>query len=179
MPYQAEREELAAIEAELAKPEAVAVLDRVQGFHSMARLATANYQACLDHLGRLSDRRFSMSLLDDPQAPDSVLYVEQLQHCAANHVLSSVLLLEHIEHHVTAHFPDPKDRTRGQFELGLDASVNGYDGHPVVLQIRHLIAHRSLPRIWMVPGSHPESAAAPRRQEDQAGHPRSTGASRS
>ncbi len=39
--------------------------------------------------------------------------------------------------------------------------MNQYQGHLVVRQIRHLIAHRALPRIRMIPGQHREERATP------------------
>jgi hypothetical protein len=137
------------------------VLERVQGFHSMARLTTANFEECLAHFEPLADPDFSRRLLDQPEAANSIAYVERLQHRAANYVLSSVLLLEHVKHHVVTKFPDPAHRTRVQHDRGLDIAVNRYEGHLVVVQLRHLIAHRALPRVRMEPGSHPEEIATP------------------
>ncbi len=100
--------DLAVIEAQLATPEAQAALDRVQGFHSMARLTGTNYDACLDHLSRLADPRFAAQLVAAPGSSTAAEYVEELQHRTASYVVSSVSLLEHIEHHVRSHFPDPE-----------------------------------------------------------------------
>ena len=153
--------ELAAIDEYLASTDVFETLDRVQGFHSMARLTTSNLAAFEAHLTPLADPAFAKQLLDAPTAPLSLQYVERLQHLAANYFLSAVPLLEHIKLHVEAHYPDPAHRTRVQYERGLDIAINRYSGHAVVIQLRHFVVHRALPRITMFPGAHPEELATP------------------
>ena len=145
--------ELAAIDEYLASTDVFETLDRVQGFHSMARLTTSNLAAFEAHLTPLADPAFAKQLLDAPTAPLSLQYVERLQHLAANYFLSAVPLLEHIKLHVEAHYPDPAHRTRVQYERGLDIAINRYSGHAVVIQLRHFVVHRALPRITMFPGA--------------------------
>jgi hypothetical protein len=72
-------------------------------------------------LALLADGEFSGRLLKQPETNESMAYVEQLQHGAANYVLSSVLLLEHIKHRVVTQFPDAAHKTRIQYEQGLNA----------------------------------------------------------
>ena len=153
--------ELAAIDEYLASPEVFDTLDRVQGFHSMARLTTSNLATFEAHLRPLADRAFAAQLLDAPDASETLQYVERLQHLAANYFLSAVPLLEHIRLHVDTHYPDPDHPTRVQYERGLDMAINQYSGHPVVVQLRNFVAHRALPRITMLPGVHPEELATP------------------
>lgn len=153
--------ELTAIDEYLASAEVFEKLDRVQGFHSMARLTTSNLADFEAHLTPLATPAFAKQLLDAPTAPLSLQYVERLQHLAANYFLSAVPLLEHIKLHVDAHYPDPANRTRVQYERGLDISINQYSGHLVVIQLRHFVLHRALPRITMFPGAHHEELATP------------------
>lgn len=153
--------ELAAIDQYLASADVFETLDRVQGFHSMARLTTSNLAAFEAHLRPLADPAFAEQLLNASAAPLSLRYVERVQHLAANYFLSAVPLLEHIKLHVETHYPDPAHRTRIQHERGLDIAINRYSGHAVVIQLRHFVVHRALPRVTMFPGAHPEELATP------------------
>lgn len=70
-------------------------------------------------------------------------------------------LLEHLKLHIETHYPDETSPVRVQHQLGLDRSVRSYDGHSVIVQLRHLVVHRQLPTVTLVRSPHLEQPAAP------------------
>lgn len=152
--------ELAAVDAQLAAPEVVDLLARVQGLHSMARLTAFNLSSFEEQVAQLSNASFSRQLLMEPRSQAHLQFVERLQHLMANYVLSAVPLLEHARSHVVEHYPDGSP-TRVQYERGLDMAINHDDRHKVIVQLRHQIAHRSLPAVTLIAGNHGEQVATP------------------
>lgn len=153
--------ELADVNALLAGQDVIEVLARIDGSKSMARLTAANLAAFEHHVGLLGDDAFALDLLASPDSLEHHLYVERLQHLAANYFLSAVPLLEHVRNHVKRHYPDPDHQTRVQHDRGLKMAVHRYDGHNIVVRLRHMVAHRQLPTVRLVAGQHPQQRAAP------------------
>jgi hypothetical protein len=160
----AEREtikaEVASIDEQLAADAVTAVLTRVQGLHSMARLTAFNIAAFDEHISSLTDEAFVRSLLADPQSPAYTGFIERLTHLAHNYLLSAIPLLEHTALHVRTHYP-AGSRTRVQYERGLEMALDHSDGHRVVRQLRHHVAHRGLPPVTLVAEVHDGQFAIP------------------
>lgn len=151
---------IAEIDGLLARPEAVRIQWLVDGPKSMARLTDANLRAFEAQVDRLADPPYADAIIDDPFGADHRLFVERLQHLAANYLLSAVPFLEHLELHVRTHYPDESQVPRLQYQLGLENSVRSYDGHPVVVQLRHMVVHRQLPTVTLVRSPHVQQPVA-------------------
>lgn len=145
----------------LALPDAQKVVALLDGPKSMARLVNANLRDFKAHVHRLREGTLARSLVNDPFGDEHLNFVEKLQHLSANYFLSAVPFLEHLKRHVDSHYPQDTHPTRVQYRLGLDGSVSTYDGHAVVVQLRHMVAHRQLPTVRLVFSPHGEQPVAP------------------
>jgi hypothetical protein len=153
-------ERIAEIDELLSSPNSLLIRALIEGPKSMARLTYANLRAFVDCVDRLSDPEFAESLITDPHGSEHQAYVERLQHLAANYFLSAVPFLEQLERHVKANYPNEAHPTRVQHRLGLARSVKSYSGHVVVVQLRHMVAHRQLPTVRLVRSPHHEQSVA-------------------
>lgn len=154
------RERITEIDQMLSSPQSLRIQALIEGPKSMARLTDSNLRAFLASVDRLADPQFAESIMADPHDDEHLAYVEGLQHLAANYFLSAVPFLEHLDRHVKANYPNEADPTRIQHRLGLERALLPYTGHTVVIQLRHMVVHRQLPTVRLVPSQHKEQPVA-------------------